>query len=298
MHDTDAFQDEKITELFMAFGYEGLGLFYTILERLAAREKPIRTEVLKRQLGVGKKLEKIWKFLEEIELISSENGETFNKRLANFLETFDKKRENTKKRVAQFRENQDSTENVTRYNRVRNTSNSNSIEVNKEDNTEDKSSVNPLLSVEDIPTPSEKPMTEVPQKPPEAPSPSSGSPPPKKSKSVGNHLFRTSPFYDEETFVKALAGTEYEIYDLRFYHRTVKNWADSKNAMRADWMATARNFMLSDAREGKAKLRSDLSPYGSQQQSQPYHGRRYDDRNGDAQFGAAIDALADAKYGK
>lgn len=81
LHDTNAFQDEKITELFMAHGYEGLGLFYSILEKLAHQEKPVKTAVLKQQLLVGKKLEKCWSFLESLQLISSNNGETFNARL-------------------------------------------------------------------------------------------------------------------------------------------------------------------------------------------------------------------------
>jgi hypothetical protein len=44
LHSTDSFQDEKIAELFLHFGYEGLGLFYTILEKLAKQEKPIKTD--------------------------------------------------------------------------------------------------------------------------------------------------------------------------------------------------------------------------------------------------------------
>ena len=35
----------------MAFGYEGLGLFYTALEKFAQQEKPIKTAVLKKQLN-------------------------------------------------------------------------------------------------------------------------------------------------------------------------------------------------------------------------------------------------------
>ena len=63
LHDSNAFNDEKITLLFMEFGYEGLGLFYSILEKLAQQEKPVKTDVLKKQLFVGKKLEKCWKFM-------------------------------------------------------------------------------------------------------------------------------------------------------------------------------------------------------------------------------------------
>ena len=57
LHDANSFNDEKITELYINFGYEGLGLFYTLLEKIALQEKPIKTAVLKKQLNVGKRLE-------------------------------------------------------------------------------------------------------------------------------------------------------------------------------------------------------------------------------------------------
>ncbi len=117
LHDTNAFQDEKIAELFIAHGYEGLGLFYSILEKLAYQEKPVKTAVLKRQLSVGKKLERCWAFLEEIGLISSNNGETFNVNLLKFSEKYQIAKEKTRERVAAFRENQALTKDVTGYNR-------------------------------------------------------------------------------------------------------------------------------------------------------------------------------------
>jgi len=121
LHDSNSFNDEKITELFICFGYEGLGLFYTLLEKLAQQEKPIKTTVLKSQLKVGKKLEKCWSFMEEIKLISSNNGETFNKQLMNFSGKYAIKKEKNKKRVAEWRDKQEVTENVTCYKSVRNT---------------------------------------------------------------------------------------------------------------------------------------------------------------------------------
>lgn len=120
LHDTNSFQDEKITELFILHGYEGIGLFYTILEKLAMQEKPVKTIVLKKQLSVGKRLEKVWVFLEQIELISSNNGETFNENILKFSENYQIKKEKTKERVSQWRDNQKDSESVTRYNNVRN----------------------------------------------------------------------------------------------------------------------------------------------------------------------------------
>jgi len=121
LHDSNSFNDEKITQLFIKFGYEGLGLFYTALEKIALQEKPVSTEVLKHQLKVGKRLNKCWSFMEEIELISSNNGETFNKQLLNFSEKYQIKKEKNAKRISEWREKQDVKENVTRSESVRNT---------------------------------------------------------------------------------------------------------------------------------------------------------------------------------
>lgn len=119
-HDTSAFEDEKVSDLFINFGYEGVGLFYVILEKIAKQEKPIKTSVLKKQLRVGKKLEKCWNFMEQIELISSNNGETFNKQLLNFSGKYQIKKEKTAKRVSEWRERQLDTNNVTHYEHVGN----------------------------------------------------------------------------------------------------------------------------------------------------------------------------------
>lgn len=115
LHDSNSFNDEKITELYINFGYEGIGLFYTMLEKFAAQEKPIKTIVLKKQLNVGKKLEKCWNYLEEIGLIHSVNDETFNERILNFAGKYKIKNKKNAERVSQWRENQAIEKNVTHY---------------------------------------------------------------------------------------------------------------------------------------------------------------------------------------
>ncbi len=115
LHDTNSFDDEKITKLYINFGYEGLGLFYTLLEKIGKQEKPVDTIVLKTQLKVGKRLEKCWKFMEEIDLISSKDGETFNEQLLNFSENYQIKKEKTRKKVAEWREKQEDKKDVTSY---------------------------------------------------------------------------------------------------------------------------------------------------------------------------------------
>lgn len=112
--------DEKVTELFKLYGYEGTGLFHAILEKLAKQEKPIKTEILKYQLKVGKRLEKCWKFMEEIGLISSNNDETFNKQLLNYAESYQIKKEKTAKKVSEWRKRQEDIESVTSYETVSN----------------------------------------------------------------------------------------------------------------------------------------------------------------------------------
>ena len=120
LHDSNSFNDEKITELYLKYGYEGLGLFYSILEKLALQEKPIKTKVLKHQLNIGKKLEKVWSFIEQIDLISTNNGETFNKQLLNFSKKYQVSKEKNAKRISEWRDNQAISENVTRSEQVRN----------------------------------------------------------------------------------------------------------------------------------------------------------------------------------
>jgi len=120
LHDTNSFNDERITELYINFGYEGIGLFYTLLEKFAAQEKPIKTTVLKKQLNIGKRLEKCWSFMEQIEIIYTNNGETFNERILNYSEKYQIKNKKNAERVLQWRENQAIKKNVTRTECVRN----------------------------------------------------------------------------------------------------------------------------------------------------------------------------------
>lgn len=115
LHDSNSFQDEKITELYIQFGYEGVGLFYTLLEKIALQEKPVKTEVLKRQLNVGKRLMKCWNFMQEIDLIQVKNGETFNENILNFSETYQIKKEKNRKKISEWRGSQKDMENVTSY---------------------------------------------------------------------------------------------------------------------------------------------------------------------------------------
>lgn len=115
LHDTNAFADEKVTKVFMKYGYEGVGLFFCVLEKLAFQEKPIETKVLKKQLFVEKKMLPLWRFLFEVGLLEEKDGETFNNRVMNVSEKYVVRKEKSKKRIAEWRANKEEDENVTRY---------------------------------------------------------------------------------------------------------------------------------------------------------------------------------------
>ncbi len=115
LHDSNSFNDEKVTLLYMKFGYEGVGLFYVILEKLSQQEKPVPEEVLKSQLNIRKKLNKVLSFMYEIDVLSIKNGEVFSETLLNFSEKYTIKKEKTRKKVSEWRKKQRDKENVTGY---------------------------------------------------------------------------------------------------------------------------------------------------------------------------------------
>jgi hypothetical protein len=121
LHDSNAFSDEKVTLLYLKFGYEAVGLFFTILEKLALQEQPVNEIVLKSQLNIKKRLTKQLSFMYEIGILSLRNGDVFSENILKFSEKYQIKKEKTRKRVSEWRNNQDSTKNVTSYKRVRNT---------------------------------------------------------------------------------------------------------------------------------------------------------------------------------
>ncbi len=120
LHDSTAFLDEKVTLLYLQFGFEAVGLFYVILEKLALQEQPVSEIVLKSQLNIKKRLQKQLNFMYKIGLLEVQNGNVFNINLLNFSGKYQIKKENTRKRVSEWRDNQSDAKNVTCYKSVRN----------------------------------------------------------------------------------------------------------------------------------------------------------------------------------
>ncbi len=69
-------------------------------------------------------------------------------------------------------------------------------------------------------------------------------------------MFRDSPLFDFAVFTESFSGTDYEAYNLRYYYESVLNWSDGSLKKKIDWLATAKNFMLSDSKAGKAALQN------------------------------------------
>lgn len=82
-----------------------------------------------------------------------------------------------------------------------------------------------------------------------------------KEKEGRKHLFVDSEFFDFPKFSEAIisgsGGDRYVPFDPQYYYEAVKNWSANGNK-RIDWIATARTFMLGDAKENKAKIKTEF----------------------------------------
>lgn len=112
LHDTSAMENE-VAELFLKYKYEGTGLYWALKEKLAKQENPVKTSILKYQLGVTRKMSQIWAYMLEIGLIYEENGKTFCKILEDSIKTYKKDKKKNADKVRQWREKQRVDKNVT-----------------------------------------------------------------------------------------------------------------------------------------------------------------------------------------
>lgn len=132
LHDSTAFLDEKVTLIYLEYGYEAVGLFYVILEKLALQEQPVNETVLKSQLNIKKRLQNQLDFMYKIGLLELKNGDVFSINLLNFSQKYQIKKEKTRKRVSEWRDKQEHTNNVTSYKHVRNARKVKESKVNKD----------------------------------------------------------------------------------------------------------------------------------------------------------------------
>lgn len=98
------------------------------------------------------------------------------------------------------------------------------------------------------------------------PSPQISAAPPFPAADDAACLFRQSIYATEpegfDQFCSDLIarGEHYAKADLNYYYRRVKNWSDSKNAARADWIATAAGIIESDHSQNKLKTSKNHEP--------------------------------------
>ena len=64
-------------------------------------------------------------------------------------------------------------------------------------------------------------------------------------------LFANSRYFDFSAFAACFTDDKFAGVDLLYYHDAVADWSAKKGKKMKDWIATARGFMRTDAREGK-----------------------------------------------
>lgn len=72
-------------------------------------------------------------------------------------------------------------------------------------------------------------------------------------------LFSETEFNDIDKFKAAFLGTNYESANFEYYHEVIKNWSDAKGEKKLNWIATAKNWMARDLKDGKF-IHSNYNP--------------------------------------
>lgn len=72
-------------------------------------------------------------------------------------------------------------------------------------------------------------------------------------------LFADSKFCDSEKFMAQFTAPEFADVDLVYYYNAVADWSARGGKKQKDWIATARNFMRNDKRDGKLVM---IAPHG------------------------------------
>lgn len=75
----------------------------------------------------------------------------------------------------------------------------------------------------------------------------------KKETKKQNLLFKDSEFYELENLKKGLAESKppYCEANAEYYYNAMENWSESKGEKKVDWLATCKNWILRDFKEGK-----------------------------------------------
>jgi hypothetical protein len=89
----------------------------------------------------------------------------------------------------------------------------------------------------------------------------------KRKKVKEKILFKSSVFFDFKQFDIALQQDEkYKCFDTAYYYEVIKNWS-AQGHMKKDWIATVKNWMLRDLKEGNPKLKQEYEQELKQQKN-------------------------------
>jgi len=72
-----------------------------------------------------------------------------------------------------------------------------------------------------------------------------------KVKETKVKLFSETEFINIEIFKQKFIGSIYENANFNYYHEIINNWSSSGGNKKLDWIATAKNWMAKDIKEGK-----------------------------------------------
>jgi hypothetical protein len=126
IHESTALNQDLIVKLYSKYGFEGYGIYFAILERIAFMECPIDKKLAIFTLRLSKRQQKILDFCIEIELILEDKSEIFEENILENAKKYLIKKEKTREKIKLFREkhknnnstNQIDNENVTGYDTV------------------------------------------------------------------------------------------------------------------------------------------------------------------------------------
>lgn len=94
------------------------------------------------------------------------------------------------------------------------------------------------------PSPSLFPEDEIPELSAKAKKPKEKSS--AKKEKVGKHLFADSEFIDLQNFLAAFKPEDFPNVDLALYYEKIRDWSAANGEKKADWIATARNWIRRD----------------------------------------------------
>lgn len=73
----------------------------------------------------------------------------------------------------------------------------------------------------------------------------------KQSRRKPKCLFEDTEFADFEKFKAQFTESDFADIDLFYYYNRIKNWSGANAKKKADWILTAKNWMMDDAEKGK-----------------------------------------------